>query len=71
MKPAILEQKKKYIAGYIKHLNDQIKDYGKNTAGFEEKAKKRIAAFENCLKTKSCVKCIMARSCGYSTERGK
>jgi hypothetical protein len=66
-----LAEKKAYIAGYIKHLNDQIEEYGKSTPDFIPTAKKRIAAFENCLKTKSCVGCIMAKSCGYSTEKGK
>ena len=66
-----LTEKKAYIAGYIKHLNDQIKEYGKSTPDFVATAKKRIVAFENCLKTKSCVGCIMVKSCGYSTEKGK
>lgn len=66
-----LSQKRQYIAGYIKHIKDQIKEYSKNTPGFKEKAEKQIVAFENCLSTKTCVGCIMAKSCGYSTEKGK
>lgn len=60
-----LSQKKAYITGYIKHLNNQIKEYGKNTSGLEKKAKIQIKAFEDCLKSTSCAGCVMSKTCGY------
>jgi len=69
MKPAILEQKKKYIAGYINHLKEQIKEYGESTPDFIPTANKRIKAFENCLSAKTCTGCFMEKSCGYSHKK--
>jgi len=64
-----LAQKRKYVSGYIGHLENQIKEYGKNTAGLKEKAEKQIKAFKNCFNSSSCAGCMMSKTCGYANQR--